>query len=64
VTEAELDQRCIVVAQASSFAGERYVGRMVTMRTFGASAPLNELPSKLGCAPDKIASAARAQLAR
>jgi len=57
----------VVVEQASSFGWERYVGRtghMITMRTFGASAPLKELQSKFGFAPDKIVAAARAQLAR
>ncbi|HEU4731026.1 MAG TPA: transketolase [Kofleriaceae bacterium] len=57
----------VVVEQASSFGWERYVGRtghMITMRTFGASAPLKELQSKFGFAPDKIVAAARAQLGR
>ena len=57
----------VVVEQASNFGWERYVGRtghMITMRTFGASAPLKELQSKFGFAPDKIALAARAQLGR
>jgi transketolase len=57
----------VVVEQASNFGWERYVGRtghMITMRTFGASAPLKELQSKFGFAPDKIVAAARAQLGR
>jgi transketolase len=57
----------VVVEQASNFGWERYVGRtghMIVMRTFGASAPLKELQSKFGFAPDKIALAARAQLGR
>jgi transketolase len=57
----------VVVEQASNFGWERYVGRtghMITMRTFGASAPLKELQSKFGFAPDKIVAAARAQLER
>ena len=37
---------------------------MIAMRTFGASAPLKELQTKFGFAPDKIVAAARAQLAR
>ncbi len=56
----------VVVEQASSFGWERYVGRtgaMITMRTFGASAPLKELQTKFGFAPDNIVAAARAQLA-
>ncbi len=51
----------VVVEQASNFGWERYVGRtghMITMRTFGASAPLKELQSKFGFAPDKIVAAA------
>jgi hypothetical protein len=43
----------VVVEQASNFGWERYVGRtghMITMRTFGASAPLKELQSKFGFA--------------
>src|SRR5262249_5295380 len=57
----------VVVEQASNFGWERYVGRtgaMITMRTFGASAPLKELQTKFGFAPDNIVAAARAQLAR
>ncbi|HSD91297.1 MAG TPA: transketolase [Kofleriaceae bacterium] len=56
----------VVVEQASSFGWERYVGRegaMITMRTFGASAPLKELQKKFGFAPDNIVEAARAQIA-
>jgi transketolase len=55
----------VVVEQASNFGWERYVGRtgaMITMRTFGASAPLKELQTKFGFAPDHIVAAARAQL--
>jgi transketolase len=55
----------VVVEQASSFGWERYVGRtgaMITMRSFGASAPLKELQTKYGFAPDRVAAAARAQL--
>jgi len=57
----------VAVEQASGFGWERYVGRtgaMITMHTFGASAPLKELQTKFGFAPDKIVAAARAQLAR
>ena len=56
----------VVVEQASNFGWERYVGRtgaMITMRTFGASAPLKELMTKFGFAPDNIVAAARTQLA-
>jgi transketolase len=57
----------VVVEQASNFGWERYVGRtgtMITMRTFGASAPLKELQTKFGFAPDNIVVAAKAQIAR
>jgi transketolase len=57
----------VVVEQASNFGWERYVGRtgaMITMRTFGASAPLKELQTKFGFAPDNIVAAAKAQLAK
>ncbi|HSN29022.1 MAG TPA: transketolase [Kofleriaceae bacterium] len=57
----------VVVEQASNFGWERYVGQtgaMITMRTFGASAPLKELMTKFGFAPDNIVAAARAQLAQ
>jgi transketolase len=57
----------VVVEQASNFGWERYVGRtgaMITMRTFGASAPLKELQTKFGFAPDNIVNAAKAQIAR
>jgi len=37
---------------------------MITMRTFGASAPLKELQSKFGFAPANIVAAAKAQLGR
>jgi len=55
----------VVVELASSFGWERYVGRtgaMITMRSFGASAPLKELQTKYGFAPDRLVAAARAQL--
>jgi transketolase len=55
----------VVVEQASNFGWERYVGQtgaMITMRTFGASAPLKELQTKFGFAPDHIVAAAKAQL--
>jgi transketolase len=66
VLPAAVDAR-VVVEQASNFGWERYVGRtgaMITMRTFGASAPLKELQTKFGFAPDNIVAAAKAQLAR
>jgi transketolase len=57
----------VAVEQAAAFGWERYVGRegaKIAMNTFGASAPLKELQTKFGFAPDKIVAAARAQLAR
>ncbi|MDB4955640.1 MAG: transketolase [Myxococcales bacterium] len=57
----------VAVEQAAAFGWERYVGRggaMIAMHTFGASAPLKELQTKFGFAPDNIVAAARAQLAR
>jgi hypothetical protein len=56
----------VVVEQASNFGWVRYIGRigaMTTMRTFDASAPLKELRTKFGFAPDHVV-AARAQLQR
>jgi transketolase len=57
----------VAVEQAAAFGWERYVGRegaKIAMNTFGASAPLKELQTKFGFAPDHIVAAARAQLAR
>ncbi len=57
----------VAVEQAAAFGWERYVGRhgeIIAMKTFGASAPLKELQTKFGFAPDRIVAAARAQLAR
>ena len=57
----------VAVEQAAAFGWERYVGRqgaIIAMQTFGASAPLKELQSKFGFAPEKIVAAARAQLQR
>src|SRR5213596_2549630 len=57
----------IAVEQASTFGWERYVGRsgrIIGMKTFGASAPLKELQRKFGFEPDQVAAAAKAQLGR
>jgi transketolase len=57
----------VAVEQASAFGWERYVGvsgAIIAMKTFGASAPLKELQTKFGFAPDKVVAAARAQLAQ
>jgi transketolase len=56
----------VAVEQASAFGWERYTGRtgkIIAMETFGASAPLKELQTKFGFAPDNVVAAARAQLA-
>jgi transketolase len=50
------------VEQASTFGWERYVGtsgRIIGMRTFGASAPLKELQRKFGFEPEQVVAAAR-----
>jgi len=47
----------IAIEQASTFGWERYVGdggRVIGMRTFGASAPLKELQRKFGFEPDRV----------
>jgi transketolase len=55
----------VAVEQASTMGWHRYVGsngRVIGMRTFGASAPLSELQKKFGFQPDLVAQAAREQL--
>ena len=57
----------VAVEQASSFGWERYIGRsgrMIGMKTFGASAPLKELQKKFGFEPDNVATAAKKLLGR
>ncbi len=57
----------VCVEQASAVGWERYAGpdgRVIGMRTFGASAPLKDLQKKFGFAPESVVSAAREQLAR
>ena len=57
----------VAVEQASTFGWERYVGRsgrIIGMKTFGASAPLKELQRKFGFEPDRVASAAKELLGR
>ena len=52
----------VAVEQASTFGWERYVGRqgrIIGMKTFGASAPLKELQKKFGFEPEQVASAAK-----
>ena len=57
----------LAVEQASTFGWERYIGkrgRMIGMKTFGASAPLKELQRKFGFIPDSIVTAAKEQVAQ
>jgi len=57
----------IAVEFASVFGWERYVGlkgKIIAMQTFGASAPLKELQSKFGFAPDHIVSAAKSLIGK
>jgi transketolase len=56
----------VAVEQASTFGWDRYIGqqgRMIGMKTFGASAPLKELQRKFGFEPDQVVAAAKEQLA-
>jgi transketolase len=55
----------VSVEQASTFGWERYVGlsgQSIGMKTFGASAPLQELQQKFGFTVEHIVAAARAQV--
>ena len=55
----------VAVEEASTLGWHRYVGTdgaVIGMHTFGASAPLQELQTKFGFTPDKVADAARRQL--
>ncbi|HMG32903.1 MAG TPA: transketolase [Blastocatellia bacterium] len=57
----------IAVEQASTFGWERYVGnsgRVIGMKTFGASAPLKELQRKFGFEPEQIVTTAKALLTK
>jgi transketolase len=57
----------VAVEQGSTFGWERYVGsagRIIGMKTFGASAPLKELQRKFGFEPGRVAADARALLGR
>jgi transketolase len=57
----------VAVEQASTFGWERYIGRsgrMIGMKTFGASAPLKELQRKFGFEPDHVVTAAKELLGR
>jgi len=57
----------VAVEQASTFGWERYVGdagRVIGMKTFGASAPLKELQRHFGFEPDRVTAAAKELLGR
>jgi transketolase len=57
----------IAVEQGSELAWERYVGpdgRVIGMKTFGASAPLKELERKFGFEPEKVVAMALELLGR
>jgi transketolase len=57
----------VAVEQASTFGWERYVGiegRVIGMKTFGASAPLKELQKKFGFDPEMLVAAAKKLLNR
>jgi len=57
----------VSVEQASTLGWARYVGTQgvsIGMETFGASAPLKELQRKFGFTPERIADAAKQQVAR
>jgi transketolase len=57
----------VAIEQASTFGWERYAGesgRIIGMKTFGASAPLKELLKKYGFEPERVVATARELLAR
>jgi transketolase len=57
----------VAVEQASTFGWERYVGtegRVIGMKTFGASAPLKELQKKFGFEPEQLVVVAKNLLAK
>jgi transketolase len=57
----------VAIEQASTFGWERFVGpsgRMIGMKTFGASAPLKELLQKFGFEPDRVVAVAKELLGR
>ncbi len=52
----------VAIEQASTFGWERYVGtegRVIGMKTFGASAPLKELQKKFGFEPARVVTIAK-----
>jgi transketolase len=57
----------IAIEQASTFGWERYTGvhgRILGMKTFGASAPLKELQRKYGFEPENLVAAAKKMLGK
>ncbi|HAB18453.1 MAG TPA: transketolase [Verrucomicrobiota bacterium] len=57
----------VAVEQASTFGWERYVGtmgRVIGMKTFGASAPLKALQKKFGFEPERVVATAKELLGR
>jgi transketolase len=57
----------VAVEQAATFGWEHYVGldgRIIGMKTFGASAPLKELQKKFGFRPEKVVATAKELLER
>jgi transketolase len=57
----------VAVEQASTFGWERYVGqsgRVIGMKTFGASAPLKELQRKYGFEPERVTDVVKELLGR
>ena len=61
VLPPEVEAR-VAVEQASTFGWERYVGlkgRIIGMRTFGASAPLKDLQTKFGFDSDHVVAVAK-----
>jgi transketolase len=57
----------VAVEQASTFGWERYVGRagrIIGMKTFGASAPLKELLQKYGFEPQRVTAVAKELLGK
>jgi transketolase len=57
----------LAIEQASTFGWERYVGdagRVIGMKTFGASAPLEELQEKFGFEPGDVVATAKEMIGR
>ena len=57
----------VCIEQASTLGWDRFAGpsgEIIGMRTFGASAPQKELQKKFGFVPERVAAAAREQIAK